>query len=1269
MRLAGAGDDRRLQSFTGFDTDVKMFGNASSRSTVAKEDGQKRKGASQAIEKRLGPSVLCVRYSPCGNFIVTSDQHGLCRVFHMLNVWQHELVLEYQQTHSVHHAVFSNTSPARYIATACTDGSARIYNFAESVAALERQKLESGQQEEDSTINAKLTIRNLTFAKGFQLPQAESMSCTCKIKRQSLHHPAHADEIKTPLANIHRGTGSITWDYVHTLHAVFEDDIIKFMVFDPRHASSIYKAEIGMKDVGKEHGFDGPVDLSGQGKGKVGVLYVSLRIIVGVTIDGPALEPQVLTHTGPVRSVNFSPDDRYIVTSCLDGAVHVYLKAEGGYEMVPIMQIEIDGPCYYAAFAPDSKHFGVSYSTEQESVLALYSVDEPHCIQKLGQECRITCAFECMQLPKEPEFQWICAGSDGGARIWTKKPKRDKGDVIAKNAIEDVHKYLKLNLDTEQELKGMEETLYSELVKKRQDMAKLARKLESLRIINLEDVDTKEQDLETWMIEGAEGLQTAKEMGTVQLPNGDKEATKALEVVSKEEILLLLKGIELFKRIPEEDDNSWEKLVGACCLLEYSDGKPLVIENKHADRCHVILEGCASIEIFDEVTNTIKAVGTMGKGSYVNESCLTRGFKTTSTIKADGLVKALMVRRDDFRELGLHRRLIPKKRHALHDGHEKDVHPKPPSIKSDKQRDYITKCLKANSLLLSVVETLDDTHCNRFIETCWEESVRANEDIISQGDYNMHFYILKHGLVRKYTEAETDIEARAVNHHDHQVHHESMEHVNHRSIGDPSSGEKATWFGETCLFAHVPSPHTVKAVEPSVLWVIDRSSFRDILSQTEESHLLAFASHLHKVPMFNHLAKAQRIEAARCVHEKIYRSGEFVYEQNSDAKFFYVLLDGEIAVLKDSREVMRKTGTHAEVEFFGGLEIDFKEKRQTSVKVTSMKAKILALDAAMYRRLLSTSNQPQITISANADACVKSGTTMIGRSRVSSISRASIMSNASRSHAVEGVDSGVKYSDLRRVANLGCGGFGSVTLVEHVAQDKDPRRITYALKTMSKGFIMQRGCKKAVLNEKSCHFKTKSVFIAKLYDTFNTHSHIHFLLEPALGGELQEVYVKERLYGSERHARYYIGSMVFALEHLKDLHIVYRDVKPENLMIHANGRMKLVDFGLAKVLLGRTFTICGTPEFMAPEMLKMAGYGYGIDWWALGILVHDLMTGHTPFEAPSAVAVFQKVSKGLPTEEMLHSSVAHHKICETLIRALCAEKPEKRLPMKKASTA
>ena len=99
----------------------------------------------------------------------------------------------------------------------------------------------------------------------------------------------------------------------------------------------------------------------------------------------------------------------------------------------------------------------------------------------------------------------------------------------------------------------------------------------------------------------------------------------------------------------------------------------------------------------------------------------------------------------------------------------------------------------------------------------------------------------------------------------------------------------------------------------------------------------------------------------------------------------------------------------------------------------------------------------------------------------------------------------------------------------------------------------------------------------------------------------------------EPASRFYMGCIVLALEYLHAQHIIYRDLKPENVVINANGYIKLVDLGFAKKIHLRTYTLCGTPEYLSPEQITLRGHGRGVDWWASGVFLYELLVGFTPF--------------------------------------------------------
>lgn len=199
------------------------------------------------------------------------------------------------------------------------------------------------------------------------------------------------------------------------------------------------------------------------------------------------------------------------------------------------------------------------------------------------------------------------------------------------------------------------------------------------------------------------------------------------------------------------------------------------------------------------------------------------------------------------------------------------------------------------------------------------------------------------------------------------------------------------------------------------------------------------------------------------------------------------------------------------------------------------------------------------------------------------------------------------------------------------------------------------------MSERDVQLACDSSFIIKVYETFNSSEHLYFLLECALGGELYATYNKKGLTGKEGHAKFYVAGVVVAFEHLHSKKIVFRDLKPENLLLNDHGHLKLTDMGLAKVVIGKTFTTCGTPDYFAPEMIASKGHTLAVDWWTLGVLGYELMCGNPPFEAEQVMQTYQKIKKGIAQVGFPPRCRGR---CEDLIKNLCQKDPSERLPMR-----
>lgn len=164
--------------------------------------------------------------------------------------------------------------------------------------------------------------------------------------------------------------------------------------------------------------------------------------------------------------------------------------------------------------------------------------------------------------------------------------------------------------------------------------------------------------------------------------------------------------------------------------------------------------------------------------------------------------------------------------------------------------------------------------------------------------------------------------------------------------------------------------------------------------------------------------------------------------------------------------------------------------------------------------------------------------------------------------------------------------------------------------------------------------KRDAHFVVGLRECAADATCIYLFQDLAPGGDLYELLLC-RLSLSEEHARFYLVNVILGLRHLHAMHVIWRDLKPENLVFCATGYLKIVDMGLAKRLRGpafRTFTQCGTVGYMAPEVMDGTGYGTSVDYWSLGVLLYEMLSGATPFNSPgdSYLVTYRRALAGLP---------------------------------------
>ncbi|XP_037836326.1 serine/threonine-protein kinase Sgk2b isoform X2 [Kryptolebias marmoratus] len=217
----------------------------------------------------------------------------------------------------------------------------------------------------------------------------------------------------------------------------------------------------------------------------------------------------------------------------------------------------------------------------------------------------------------------------------------------------------------------------------------------------------------------------------------------------------------------------------------------------------------------------------------------------------------------------------------------------------------------------------------------------------------------------------------------------------------------------------------------------------------------------------------------------------------------------------------------------------------------------------------------------------------------------------------------MKPSDFEYLKVIGKGSFGKVLLARHRKQGG-----YYAVKVLQKQTIIMRREQRHVMAERSVLLKgLEHPFLVGLHFSFQTPNTLYFVLDYVNGGELFYHLQRDGSFPEPR-AAFYAAEMAAALGYLHSRNIVYRDLKPENILLDADGHVMLTDFGLCKedvAIGGIMYTICGTPEYLAPEVLQGHPYSSAVDWWGLGVVLFEMLCGLPPFFSHSKAEMFENI--------------------------------------------
>lgn len=233
--------------------------------------------------------------------------------------------------------------------------------------------------------------------------------------------------------------------------------------------------------------------------------------------------------------------------------------------------------------------------------------------------------------------------------------------------------------------------------------------------------------------------------------------------------------------------------------------------------------------------------------------------------------------------------------------------------------------------------------------------------------------------------------------------------------------------------------------------------------------------------------------------------------------------------------------------------------------------------------------------------------------------------------------------EYRPIALVGKGSFGKVMLARNLDGEREEDPV--AVKVLSKLDVLRRSHCDRIRTEARCLELCDSPFIPKLYGCFQTTLHLYIIQEFIQGGELY-FHLEKHNKVDQRTAKFIIAECLLGMHYLHSQGIMYRDFKPENIMFDAEGHVKLVDFGLSKILDRKAFfcdagalSFVGTSEYLSPEMILRDGHGYGVDFWAVGMVLYEMLSGLPPWYCEDQNKVKQAIlARDVPFKKMLKNN-------------------------------
>ncbi|KAJ8609144.1 hypothetical protein CTAYLR_006062 [Chrysophaeum taylorii] len=569
--------------------------------------------------------------------------------------------------------------------------------------------------------------------------------------------------------------------------------------------------------------------------------------------------------------------------------------------------------------------------------------------------------------------------------------------------------------------------------------------------------------------------------------------------------------------------------------------------------------------------------------------------------------------------------------------------------KSDELRELIWNVCLDNVLFADLESPVKQALTDPFAPI----EVSAGNNVVTQGHAGDLFYIVESGRLRVFVKNDDEDDgadaATSTSPSDIRLFrtHATLGKFLH-VLGPGSS------FGELALMYDTPRAATIHAVTDCKLWAIRRDECKAVLQTIQRDEMERRVDFLRevcvgdtakKISLGELLTDIELNRLAGALETESVVASEIIIRQGQVGNHFYLIESGEVSVHKNLPSSCRRMSVVlaenrvtniAAGGYFGELALINEDVRAASVKAVT-DCRLLTLSRADFIQHLGSLSE----LLAEAHDLEATGedrrTSKLAEKKYDGQEEdeehenndpyAGIVAKARKTTTTTTIDEdrGVGIHDFDVLGTLGRGSFGTVRLVRHSRSGNH-----YACKCQPKYKIIQESMQDYVVTECNILAMCRSAFILRLYAAMQTDKFVYLVLELLPGGELYS-HLQKLVCFAEPMLRFYASQVILAFECLHEHGVVYRDLKPENLVLDERGYLKVVDFGLSKILTGwNTWTMCGTPEYLAPEILRNEGHNHSVDFWMLGVLIFELGNGNGPFAAQDEMALFEQILRMRP---------------------------------------